>query len=408
MEPIRLLHFGDTHIGVENYGRLDTLTGLHTRLQDFTRSLTFAVDAAFERDVDAVLFAGDAYKHATPNPTHEGILATQLKRLADAGIPVIMVTGNHDLPTAFGKASALSIFRTLGGAERFWVAEKPELFRLPTKRGALQVACLPWPTRHILLTKEEYKLHTEAEITQTIEAKCQNVIAKFARDLDPALPSVLLAHVAVADASYSGTERTTVIGQDPILLRSVLTNPAFDYVALGHIHKHQNLNPRGAPPVVYCGSLERIDFGEARDPKGCCFVSLVKGQTSYEYLDAPARRFVKIEVDARDADFPTEKILNAVQQVDVQDAVVRVTYLLREAQQDDVDPERIYAALGQAFLVAGVGPHIEEMRTQRVRLTEGLSFTETLTQYLDFRPDLAEDKPDLLAYAELLRRELDM
>ncbi len=92
MKAIQLLHIADTHIGVENYGRLDTATGLHTRLQDFVKCLEFAIDTALERDADAVLFAGDAYKQATPNPTHEGKFAEQMRRLRDQQIPVIMIT----------------------------------------------------------------------------------------------------------------------------------------------------------------------------------------------------------------------------------------------------------------------------------------------------------------------------
>ncbi len=406
MEPIRLLHFADTHVGMENYGRLDTETGLHSRLQDFAKSLTFLVDTALERDVDAVLFAGDAYKIATPTPTHEGKFAEQMKRFADAKIPVVMVTGNHDMPASFGRASSLSIFQTLGG-QMFSVAEKPELLRIETKRGAFQVACFPWPTRHILLTKDEYKNLTDTQIAQTIQEKCENRIAKFARDLDPALPSVLLAHFAAADAKYSGSERTTIIGSDPIILQSVLKNPAFDYVALGHIHKHQNLNPSGQPHVVYPGSIERIDFGESDDAKGFCIVSLRKAATTYEFVTTPARPFVKIEVDAREQDFPTDYILKAIAKHHIENAVVRVAVMVGEAQKNAVDTKLIYAALQNAFLVAGVTQRMDEIRTQRPRIADGLSVGDTLAQYLDFAKEFEGRKDDLKEYAERLFQELE-
>lgn len=406
MEPIHLLHFADTHVGMENYGRLDTETGLHSRLHDFAKSLTFIVDTALERDVDAVLFAGDAYKIATPTPTHEGKFAEQMKRFADAKIPVIMVTGNHDIPAAFGRASSLAIFQTLGG-QMFSVAEKPELFRIETKRGAFQVACFPWPTRHILLTKDEYKNLTDTQIAQTIQEKCESRIAKFARDLDPALPSVLLAHLAAADAKYSGSERTTIIGSDPIILQSALRNPAFDYVALGHIHKHQNLNPSGQPHVVYPGSIERIDFGESDDEKGFCLVSLRKGETTYEFVTTPARPFVKIEVDARGQDFPTDYILKAIAKHHIENAVVRVAFMVSETQKNVVDTKLIYAALQNAFLVAGVTQRMDEIRTQRPRIADGLSVGDTLAQYLDFATDFDADKDALKEYAERLFQELE-
>ncbi len=408
MQPIRLLHIADTHIGVENYGRLDTETGLHTRLQDFVSSLEFAVDTALEREVDAVLFAGDAYKHASPNPTHEGKFAGQMKRLADARIPVLMVAGNHDIPASFGKSSALNIFRALGAEEYFFVAEKPSLERIETKSGPFQAACFPWPTRHVLLTKDEYKNFSDEEITKTIEEKCENRINKFARDIDPELPSVLLAHLTVAGATFSGSEQSTMISRDPLLLKSVLINPAFDYIALGHIHKHQNLNEQGQPPVVYPGSIERIDFGEAADAKGFCLVSLKKGESSYEFIQTPARRFIKIDVDVRTQVFPVEGILKKIRSHAIQDAVVRVAYRVREDQKDLVDVRRIYGALGDAFLIAGVTQKAEDIRTQRPRISEDLSTIEALTRYIEYHPELQTAQEDLEEYARGLIRELDM
>ncbi|MCP4397841.1 MAG: exonuclease SbcCD subunit D [bacterium] len=408
MEAIRLLHLADIHIGVENYGRLDASTGLHTRLQDFSRCLEFAVDTALERNVDAVLFAGDAYKHATPTPTHEGKFAEQFKRVADAGIPVVMVTGNHDIPAAFGKSSALTIFRTLGGEEYFHVAEKPVLKKIETKRGPLQVACFPWPTRHILLTKDEYKNLSDDKITRTIEEKCENRIQKFARDLDPDIPAVLLAHLAAADVKYSGSERTTIIGNDPIILQGILKNPTFDYVALGHIHRHQDLNRGHNPPVVYPGSLERIDFGEAKDRKGFCLVSLKKGAAEYEFIQTPARRFVKIEEDLREQAFPTQHVLDRIKKHDVQDAVVRVICTVNENQRQELNLVQIRAALDGAFLVAGITQKTEDIRTQRPRISDDASLADALSQYIDMKPELKELKDELQDYAGRLIQELEL
>ena len=68
---MRILHFADLHIGVENYGRTDPQTGLSTRLLDFLSALDEVVEYALSRDVDLVLLAGDAYTRAAtpPRPT---------------------------------------------------------------------------------------------------------------------------------------------------------------------------------------------------------------------------------------------------------------------------------------------------------------------------------------------------
>ena len=69
--PLRIAHLADTHIGMENYGRLNAETGLNQRLHDFLKSLDQALDAALAAKVDLVVFAGDIYKTRDPTPTHQ-------------------------------------------------------------------------------------------------------------------------------------------------------------------------------------------------------------------------------------------------------------------------------------------------------------------------------------------------
>ncbi|MFN2167011.1 MAG: exonuclease SbcCD subunit D, partial [Anaerolineae bacterium] len=109
MDSIRLLHLADLHIGMENYGQLDPATGLNGRVMDFLRRLNEAVDYALENEIDLVLFAGDAYKSRDPNSTYRREFARRIKRLADAGIPVVLLVGNHDLPAQERRASRIEI-----------------------------------------------------------------------------------------------------------------------------------------------------------------------------------------------------------------------------------------------------------------------------------------------------------
>ncbi len=85
---MKFLHLADVHLGMENYGRIDPSTGLHTRLKDFIKCFSFAIDIALEEKVDLVIFTGDAYKNSNPNPTHQREFARQIYRLSEAEIPV--------------------------------------------------------------------------------------------------------------------------------------------------------------------------------------------------------------------------------------------------------------------------------------------------------------------------------
>ena len=75
MTKIRLLHFADLHVGMENYGRLDPATGVNGRVLDFLHRFDELIDYGLEREVDVVIFAGDAFKARTPTPTYQRAFA---------------------------------------------------------------------------------------------------------------------------------------------------------------------------------------------------------------------------------------------------------------------------------------------------------------------------------------------
>src|SRR6202030_3232161 len=95
-----------------------------------------------------------------------------------------------------------------------------------------------------------------------------HIIKDAAEKLDPTVPAVLAGHLTVSSGIFSGSEKRAVYGNDPVLLPSQLAVAPYDYVALGHLHRYQNLNPQGHPAIVYSGSIERIDFGERKEEKG--------------------------------------------------------------------------------------------------------------------------------------------
>lgn len=87
---MRLLHFSDLHLGAEIHGRKDPETGMHTQLKDFLRCMDFMVETALERDVDAVLFTGDAYHFRRPDPLPQREFIKRIKTLSDRGIAVLL------------------------------------------------------------------------------------------------------------------------------------------------------------------------------------------------------------------------------------------------------------------------------------------------------------------------------
>jgi exonuclease SbcD len=349
---MKIIHFADLHLGVENYGKLDPATGLSSRLHDFLSVLDELVDFALDNRVDLVLFCGDAYKTREPGQTQQREFARRIGRLAAAGIPVFLLVGNHDLPNAIGRATATEIFDTLA-VKNVYVASRPDIFKIPTSAGQVQVVAIPWLRRSALLSREDTKNLNIEQVNRRMEEALTQVIVSKAVALDPSLPAVLAAHVWVAGATV-GSENLMAIGREPAILLSNIANPAYDYVALGHIHKHQLLAEN--PPVVYAGSLERIDFGEENDEKGFYVVDILPGdnskkQVSFKFHPVSARRFLTISVTLNENETdPTTAVLEAINtsQEKIRDAVVRLNITLSSVLEGQLRYSEVRDALKQA------------------------------------------------------------
>lgn len=345
MSSLRILHLADIHLGMENYGRVDPVTGLSTRLGDFLKTLNIALDWALNNDVHMVLIAGDIFKNRDPTPTVQREFARCIHKLSAAGLPTFILVGNHDVPNALQRANTVEIYSTLA-VPNVTVAQKPGVHTVQTKVGKLQIVALPWLSRSYLMTRLDLRNLTPDELNKQLLDLVEGFIDTSAEKLDPSLPAVLTAHASVQGAVFS-SERDIMLGQDVVLPKSMVANPRFDYVAMGHIHKYQVLS-ENRPPIIYPGSLERIDFGEQGDKKG--FVSVEIGDpgpdgvrpVKHEFHEVPARRFLTIKVNAA-VDFPTEEALRRIDENEesIKDSVVRLILettpdYLRDLRQDDI------------------------------------------------------------------------
>jgi len=402
MERIHLLHFADLHVGMENYGRLDPTTGVNGRVLDFLHRFDELIDYGLEREVDLVIFAGDAFKARNPNPTYQRAFARRVKRLADAGVPVVLLVGNHDLPAMVQRASSVDIFRTLDVANVV-VGRDERVHRIETRRGPVQVATVPYPVRQRLLVHDDYRGLSIEQLDEALQRIVTDNVRALAAKLTPDIPAVLAAHLTVSGAIY-GSERSVMIGRDAVILKSALADPAWDYVALGHIHKHQSLNDGGYPPVVYSGSLERIDFGEEGQPKGFCWVELARGETTWEFVEVDARPFVTVRADVREALNPLMALQQAVIAHNLRDGVVRLILRLRADQEPLVRDRDVRGLLSDAYFVASINREVE--REARVRLgslaPEEMTDRELLAKYLETKNTDPERAGVLLKHAKAI------
>ena len=398
-EPIRLLHFADVHIGIENYGRTDPETGVSTRVRDFLRRLDEMVDFARAHEVDLAIFAGDAFRSRNPTPTFQREFAFRVQDLAEQ-CPVVLLVGNHDLPSVEKRASSIEIYETLNVPNTI-VGRDYALHEVATRRGPVLVATAPYPARHHLLRGVDLPHNkTIAEIDALLEEQLNVRLERLAEEADHYdMPRVLVGHFSVSGATF-GSERSVMLGRDLIVMLSTVDNPVWDYVALGHVHRHQclTLGRDGAPPVVYSGSLERIDFGEESDPKGFVWVDLERGRVQWEFIEVGCRPFATLRVDVRGTGNPTQTVTDEIARHDLREAVVRVI-IVADPETDLLLQDRpIQYALQEAGAnhIAAVVRHVE--RPARLRLgtsPEGLTPEELLERYL-LTKDLPHERIDVL------------
>jgi DNA repair protein SbcD/Mre11 len=305
-----------------------------------------------------------------------------------------MVVGNHDHPLSFGKIHALDVFSTVP-LDGIHVFSKPGVMKLETKNGLVQIVGIPWPLRNNLVAQQDHRFKSSSEIAAYISEKVGGIIANFASELDEKIPAVLAGHLTVSSGLFSGSEKCAIIGDDPIFLPSQLALRPFDYVALGHLHRYQNLNPNGYPAVVYSGSTERIDFGERKEKKGFCSVTIDEkkkwgDRAVHKFVELSIRPMIQIEVVLESGKNQTKQILAEIEKYEIDDAIVKIVYHIGgdfvTGSADTVDLLAIQRACSSAMCLASLTPVRKQViRERRAELSVAMDFISIIDKYLKVR-----------------------
>ncbi|MDY6938612.1 MAG: exonuclease subunit SbcD [Cyanobacteriota bacterium] len=401
---MKILHLSDIHMGSGfSHGRTNPETGLNTRLEDFVTTLGRCIDRALSEPVDLVLFGGDAFPDATPPPYVAEAFASQFRRLSEANIPTVLLVGNHDRYSQGQGSASLCIYRTLG-VPGFIVGDRLETHRITTQNGPVQIVTLPWLTRSTLLTRPETQGLPISEVNQLLVDRLRVALEGEIRQLDPDVPSVLLGHLMSDNATF-GAERFLAVSRGFTIPLSLLIRSQFDYVALGHVHKHQNLNPNNDPPIIYPGSIERVDFSEEKEDKGYVLIDLERGRADWEFCPLPVRSFQTITANVSEAENPQAELLKAIGKKKIRDAVVRLSYKIGAEGLESIEMSALHEALKEAHTYTIHPELVSQLARPRVpELGIGRSIDpiQALTTYIENRDDLQEIQSDLLAAAQSL------
>ncbi|MEP0846119.1 MAG: metallophosphoesterase [Phycisphaerae bacterium] len=265
---LRILHLADTHIGAELPVR--PRPGRTYRGDDFIDSYRRVLRLASEHAVDLVVHAGDLFDSPAPSPGAVAAAAGPLLELAAAGVPVVLIPGNHE-------RSAIPSTLLLDH-ENLHIVRAPCTIALNLRGLRVVVAGLPC-------------------IRRQAAARFEDALRQSGWDELRGDVNILAVHQAFESAACGPSSFRFRSGEDVIERDAVPRG--FDYVAAGHVHRYQSLAvpAPGVPPVVYAGSPDRITFAERNEPKGAVLATLADGRFQPRFIEHPVRSMTACSVD---------------------------------------------------------------------------------------------------------------
>lgn len=301
---MRLLHATDIHIDAVRHGWRNPATGRNTASESLYSCFQHLCTEAVRLNVDAMLLTGDIFD--TGRPTAESIrqITEPLRPVIAAGIPVIAEDGNHGrhgVPA--GHRGPADLLRDIGVT----VYDDIGVVRVDTHNGPLQVLTVPWPERAVILQAlgiDPANLTDPKQADNMATLWLNDAVEEVASRIDPSLPAVLASHVTVTDAKISRGSETVVntrgIFNEVTLPSATLNQLPIAYAGLGHIHVQQHVG-KGS----YAGSIDRLTFGEADDPKGGLLVEMNGADLTRTLVETPARRMANINLGVGEPDLST-------------------------------------------------------------------------------------------------------
>lgn len=238
--PIRIAHFSDTHLGYRSGAQTEPVSGRNQRTVDVDLAFTHVIDDILAQNVDAVIHGGDVFHHARPTWQSLRHFIRQMRRFEDAGLPVLVIGGNHDTPRIRTGGSAYSVLELALPGITFACDYEDVMFDNPFPSLDVCVQAIP----HGALTNPDPPL----SMPPTDGKHNIMVIHGVAPGV---LPEGLQAEPGEQD-----------------IPAHLLESAGYNYIALGHIHQAQQVTST----AWYSGSTERFGWGDETAKPGYSIV----------------------------------------------------------------------------------------------------------------------------------------
>jgi DNA repair protein SbcD/Mre11 len=268
---------------------------------------------------------------------------------------------------------------------------------------------MPYLTRSRVLTQEEARNKSVEEIAHLVRDKYVTYLTELAQQVVEERPeaiTILTGHFTVAEARV-GTQGFLMNPNEPqVPLPGILySDPSpWDYVAMGHVHKFQDMHKGEQPPVIYSGSIDRIDFGERLEQKGYVIADVRKGYAAFRPVVLKTRPFLALEIDAGNADDPTQALIAEIAKHPIAGAVVKVNYKVPPDRAALVRMDEVRRALAPVHVLVALSREMPpaEALVRSQAFSDAMTPERALALYLELQPRLFPRKDELLTAARPL------
>jgi len=327
---MKILHIADTHLGYSAY-RKTTDEGINQREADIYQSFVKTIDYAIEKNIDLILHAGDLFDSVRPNNRAITTAVKQLIRLSEKQIPMVLISGNHEQPKLQETGHIFQLFDHISGIYPVY-NERYEKIDVSINGETVAVHCLP-------------QINIRDYFQEQIDTIEKDEKAQY---------NIFLAH-----GSIQGIKEFSMNEFNEMLLPKYYLSDQFDYVALGHYHKHTEIDDH----AYYAGSIEPLSFAEANEKHGFIELNLEPQRVIPKFIPFQTRPLIDvptIDCVGKSVDEIMQDILSAIARLEPNGKIFRITLVHILSHQYRSLDYRIIRQYCQGALHYEIQAHIEE------------------------------------------------
>lgn len=399
---MKILHTSDWHIG--NFIGPEK-NGINLRCQDIYNCLNSMVKRATVERPDLIVVSGDTF-HAAKVWADRGLNETYnainiIKKLSElAPVAILRGTPNHD-----GDEQFKMLQNVLADDPAITLYDQPTVSRIDTKNGTVFVAAVPGFERGIFRAK--FPGLSKEEENQVFTEELGKIVLGLKSMCNPEYPSVLLAHYTVPGCNTESGQIQFFSQFEPVILPEVLDAANFDLVALGHIHRPQQVP--SCKNTYYSGAINALNFNDEGQERGFWLHDL--NADTHEFVTTPYREFRTIRMNNEDiAELNNGNIDDVATNLwrgDIENKIVRILYNCTDEENKALNKAVLEKELYSdgAFFIHEITPEKITISANKNELSENSAPEDNLRDYLIEKAVPDEKIVDLIESARPIIQE---